>query len=44
VFGCGWEVMSSVTKSRLHGFHDAVDTEEMFLRLLSRFRTGRIVP
>ena len=44
VFGCNWDVMSNVTKSRLHGFHDAVDSEEMFVRLLARFRAERIVP
>jgi len=44
VFGCDWDVMSNVTKSRLHGFHDVVDSEEMFVRLLSRFRAERIVP
>ena len=44
VFGCDWDVMSSVTKSRLHGFHDVVDSQEMFVRLLRRFRAERIVP
>jgi nucleoside-diphosphate-sugar epimerase len=44
VFGCDWDVMSDVTKSRRFGFHDVVDTEEMFGRLLSRFRHERIVP
>ena len=44
VFGCDWDVMSNVTKSRLHGFQDAVDSEEMFVRLLSRFRAECIVP
>ncbi len=44
VFGCDWDVMSSVTKARLHGFHDVVDSEEMFVRLLRRFRAERIVP
>ena len=44
VFNCDWDVMSSVTKSRLHGFHDIVDSEEMFVRLLRRFREERIVP
>jgi nucleoside-diphosphate-sugar epimerase len=44
VFGCDWDVMSSVTKARLHGFHDVVDSEEMFVRLLRRFRDERIVP
>jgi nucleoside-diphosphate-sugar epimerase len=44
VFGCDWDVMSDVTKSRRFGFHDVVDSEEMFMRLLRRFREQRIVP
>jgi nucleoside-diphosphate-sugar epimerase len=44
VFGCDWDVMSSVTKSRQHGFQPVVDSEEMFVRLLRRFREERIVP
>ena len=44
VFNCDWDVMTNVTKSRLHGFHAVVDSEEMFVRLLRRFRAERIVP
>ena len=44
VFGMEWDVMSNVTKSRQHGFHDVVDSEDMFVRLLKRFRAERIVP
>jgi nucleoside-diphosphate-sugar epimerase len=44
VFGCDWDVMSNVTKSRQFGFHDVVDSEEMFVRLLRKFRSERIVP
>jgi nucleoside-diphosphate-sugar epimerase len=44
VFNCNWDVMTNVTKSRLHGFHAVVDSEEMFGRLLARFRAERIVP
>jgi nucleoside-diphosphate-sugar epimerase len=44
VFGADWDVMSDVTKSRLFGFHDVVDSEAMFVRLLRRFREERIVP
>ena len=44
VFNCDWDVMSNVTKSRLHGFKTVVDSEEMFVRLLARFRKERIVP
>jgi len=44
VFGADWDLMSDVTKSRLYGFHDVVDSEAMFVRLLGRFREERIVP
>jgi nucleoside-diphosphate-sugar epimerase len=44
VFGADWDVMSDVTKSRLYGFHDVVDSESMFVRLLRRFREERIAP
>lgn len=44
VFGRNWDVMSSVTKCRRYGFHDVVDSQEMFERLLARFRAERIVP
>jgi nucleoside-diphosphate-sugar epimerase len=44
VFSCDWDVMSDVTKSRRFGFHDVVDSEEMFVRLMREFRSERIVP
>ncbi len=44
VFNCNWDVMTNVTMSRRHGFHEVVDSEEMFVRLLARFRAERIVP
>lgn len=44
VFSSDWDVMSDVTKSRMHGFHDVVDSEAMFERLLTRFRQQKIVP
>lgn len=44
VFNCDWDVMTSVTKSRQHGFEAVVDSEEMFARLLRRFRAEKIVP
>jgi nucleoside-diphosphate-sugar epimerase len=44
VFGCDWDVMSDVTKSRRFGFHDVVDSEEMFVQLMRKFRAERIVP
>jgi nucleoside-diphosphate-sugar epimerase len=44
VFASEWDIMSDVTKSRLFGFHDVVDSQEMFVRLLQRFRDQKIVP
>ena len=44
VFGCDWDVMSDVSKSRRFGFHDVVDSEAMFVSLMRRFRAERIVP
>jgi nucleoside-diphosphate-sugar epimerase len=44
VFGCDWDVMSDLTKTRRFGFHDVVDSEEMFVRLMRAFRAERIVP
>jgi nucleoside-diphosphate-sugar epimerase len=44
VFGCDWDVMSDVSKSRRFGFHAVVDSEEMFVQLMRRFRGDRIVP
>jgi nucleoside-diphosphate-sugar epimerase len=44
VFGCDWDIMSDLTKSRRFGFHDVVDSEAMLVRLMRQFRTERIVP
>jgi nucleoside-diphosphate-sugar epimerase len=44
VFGCNWDVMSSLTKARQFGFYEVVDSEQMFVDLLARFRAERIVP
>lgn len=44
VWGCEWDVMSSTTKARQFGFHDVVDSEEMFLRLFARLRADRVIP
>ncbi len=44
VFACDWDVMTNVTKSRQHGFHDVVDSEEMFVRLFKQLRAEKIVP
>ncbi len=43
-FGCDWDVMSDTLKIRRHGFHDCVDSEEMFLRLFRQFRALKAIP
>ena len=39
-----YDVISSTTKARQCGFHEVVDSEEMFVRLLGRLRRERVVP
>jgi nucleoside-diphosphate-sugar epimerase len=44
VFGIDWDIVSSVVKSRQHGFCEAMDSEIMFARLFERLRQDRIIP
>jgi hypothetical protein len=44
VFGSDYDIVSDTGKARRFGFHDCVDTEEMFLRLFAEFRRSRIIP
>jgi nucleoside-diphosphate-sugar epimerase len=43
-FRQNWDHISSTLKARRLGFHDFVDTEEMFFAHLARFRAERVVP
>jgi nucleoside-diphosphate-sugar epimerase len=43
-FGFAWDIMSDTSKCRRFGFHEFVDTEEMFLRLFDRLRQERVNP
>jgi nucleoside-diphosphate-sugar epimerase len=38
------DVISSMTKIRTAGFHDTVDTEELYLAILQQYRDARILP
>ena len=41
----GWDIVVSNTgKARRFGFHDSIDTEEMFLQLFAALRSSRIMP
>ena len=44
VFTPEFDIMSDMTKARKYGFHDVVDTEEMFLRLFDEFRRFNAIP
>lgn len=44
VFTPEYDVVSSTSKARRYGFHECVDTEEMFPRLWNEMRAARIIP
>jgi hypothetical protein len=44
VFTPEYDVISSTTKLRKYGFHEMVDTEEMFPRLWDGMKAERILP
>jgi hypothetical protein len=39
-----WDQIASTIKARQFGFHECVDTEEMFIDQLERFRAERVLP
>ena len=39
-----YDIVSSTTKLRRAGFHEAIDTEEMFVDQLARYRDAGILP
>lgn len=44
VLNCAYDVMTSTVKIRQAGFHDVVDTWEMFPRMFDAFRRQRLIP
>jgi len=44
VFGMDYDVMSSLNRCRLAGFHDTIDTTAMFLRYLDAYKAERVLP
>ncbi|AXG70528.1 hypothetical protein KORDIASMS9_02768 [Kordia sp. SMS9] len=44
MFNCDWDVLLSTTKIQQLGFHEVMDSEEMFLDLLQDFRNRNIIP
>jgi nucleoside-diphosphate-sugar epimerase len=41
---CEYDVIADTVKIRLHGFAEAMDSEQMFLRMFANFRRNRIIP
>jgi nucleoside-diphosphate-sugar epimerase len=44
VFGWDYDVIADTSKSRRAGFHEYVDSEEMFLRIFRDLRSRRLIP
>ncbi len=44
VFQPAFDIVSSTTKLRQHGFCEVVDSEEMFIRLFDELRNDRVIP
>jgi hypothetical protein len=44
VFNSDYDIVSDTSKARRLGFHELVDTEEMFFRMFSSFREHRLIP
>jgi hypothetical protein len=44
VFTPEYDIMSSMTKARMHGFTQFVDSKEMFLRQFDELRENKIIP
>ena len=44
VFTPEFDIMSSMTKARQYGFHEVVDSKDMFLRLFDELRANKVIP
>jgi hypothetical protein len=44
VFNAGFDIISSMTKARRYGFHEVVDSEEMFFRIFDELRANKVIP
>lgn len=44
VFSPTYDILSDTTKIRRFGFHDCLDSEEMFFTMLDRYREARLIP
>lgn len=44
IFKMTFDNISSTIKARKHGFHDCIDSEEMYIEMLTDLREQRYIP
>ncbi len=44
IFNSAFDNISSTIKARRHGFHDCIDTEDMFAEFFAKMRQMRVIP
>lgn len=44
IFKSTFDNITSTIKARTHGFHDCIDSEEMYLKMLTDLRQQRYIP
>ena len=44
IFDCDWDIMTSTTNARQHGFESFEDSKHMFLRILTEMTEARMIP
>ncbi|MFM0219805.1 MULTISPECIES: hypothetical protein [Paraburkholderia] len=44
IFKTTFDNISSTIKARKHGFHDCIDSEEMYIEMLTELREQRYIP
>jgi len=44
IFNSEYDIMSDLTKIRLYGFHQVVDSEKMFIEIFKSLRDQRLIP
>ena len=44
IFNSGFDNITSTIKARRAGFHDCIDTEDMFAQLFESLRVKRVIP
>ena len=43
-FACEYDLISDPLKIQHYGFHETIDSEQMFRRILARMRAEKVIP